>query len=202
MVIYVAGDIDVGKSEYIERTRNENVIIKTCKYSFRKFTETMNLLNAFKENKSNNAIAKNFNAYALMDAENCVVVELDDFSQNKITEFRESVFSDPCVEFTTSRGKLVDDINVNPGNSISANGGGGSVGYRVKRSNVEGVLTAGHAANSTASGSNDVKMSNTVFAQCTSRRQSGSVDAAFCAITNTSYTPTNTLNGGTLSTTI
>jgi hypothetical protein len=203
LVVYALGDVDKAKKAFGTRTKNTDITIRTCRHSFRTLTETMDMLNAFMLSEHDSDTAQNIAAYSLLDAENIVVVELRDFTQERIDEIKKSISLDLCVEYVQAYGEGRADVNVNPGDAISAQGGGGSVGFRVKLSDIEGIVTAAHVATSSATGSNDITKNGTVFAQCTTRQFSGSADAAFCKITSTSYTPTNLIGGtSTLSTTI
>jgi hypothetical protein len=159
LVIFTSENVDEAKKDFAVKTKNENITIKTCKYSFRKLTETMDTLNTFVLDNLDNDITKNITSFALIDSENKIVVELIDFSQEKIDEFKKNVSSDSCIEFIQSEGECVADVNVNPGAGITATGGGGSVGYRVKRNCLDGILTSGHVATSTSSATNWIRMS-------------------------------------------
>jgi len=203
LVIHVTKDVDTSKEGFEKSTQSSEIIIKTCKYSFKELTEIIDKLNSFKAKNPDTEIANNFNAYALLDAENRIVVELDVFSQEHIDKFKKEVSNASCIEFTQSSGELVNELTLNPGDGISASGGGGSVGYRARRSSNNGFVTAAHVATttSTTSGANNVSVGSTVVARTTHRQESGSVDAAFCHLISP-HTVSNSLGGGTLSTTI
>ena len=118
-----------------------------------------------------------------------------------IKEFKENVCDSAVIKFEQGCGPIETEVNVNAGDKISFSGGSASVGYRVKRDGVVGFVTAGHAANSVGK---SIMYNGTTIASCEATQQSGNADAAFCAITNSDYSPTNTLSGtsNTLSTTI
>lgn len=146
-------------------------------------------------------IASNFNEFGLYDSENRIIVKLDDLSDESIKEFKENVCDSAVIKFEQGCGPIETEVNVNAGDKISFSGGSASVGYRVKRDGVVGFVTAGHAANSVGK---SIMYNGTTIASCEATQQSGNADAAFCAITNSDYSPTNTLSGtsNTLSTTI
>ena len=115
--------------------------------------------------------------------------------------FLKNVCDSAVIKFEQGCGPIETEVNVNAGDKISFSGGSASVGYRVKRDGVVGFVTAGHAANSVGK---SIMYNGTTIASCEATQQSGNADAAFCAITNSDYSPTNTLSGtsNTLSTTI
>ncbi|MDR2357344.1 MAG: hypothetical protein LBD92_04590 [Oscillospiraceae bacterium] len=156
LVVLVVGDVDTAKAEIEKRAKSGDVIYKTCEYSYRMLTETMDEINLYMQENPISAVEGIFNLAMLMDTENRVVVYLAEFSQERIDEFKEKVSSAPCIEFVKSSGKNVDTINVNPGAGIVATGGSISVGYRVNRISADGILTAAHGATSTTPGSNGI----------------------------------------------
>ena len=199
LVVKVTDGSDNNRQDIKRRAGTDEIIIEPCKHSFKTLTRIMNTLNKYKIDNPASAISANFNSYALLDGENRVVVYLDEYNQERIAEFKKNVIDSPAIEFEKSAGKFKDEINVNAGSTITSSLGTGSVGYRVKRNNINGIVTAGHVVNLNAYVAKD----GTNFAKCTARQYSGSVDAAYCEITNSNYVPTNTLEGtsNTLSTT-
>ncbi|MDR2043819.1 MAG: S1 family peptidase [Clostridium sp.] len=177
----------------------EDIVYESCAYSYNELLAVMEVLNSYKFSCSN-TIASNFNEFGLYDSINRVVVKLDELTEKRIQEFKENVSDSGAIIFEQGTGPASMEINVDPGASISSPLGTGSMGYRAKRDGVEGLVTAGHVI---SSGQN-LSYNGTVFASCVVSQQSGSADAAFCKITNSNYTPTNTLSGtsNTLSTTI
>lgn len=187
LVVYVTN----GAERPTVLKNNENVIYEPCTYSYNKLLSVMNELNEYKFKKSDSAIANNFNEFGLYDSENRIIVKFDRLSDQSIKEFKENVSDSDTIKFEQGTGPIQMEINVDAGSSISVPGGTASVGYRVKRSGVVGFVTAGHAA----SAGGIISSGGTAFASCVVSRQSGNADAAFCKITNTSYSPTNTLSG-------
>lgn len=179
----------------------DDVIYQLCDYSYNDLLSVMDELNQYKFSRANEEVSQNFNEFALYDSENRVVVKLDDFSDESIQEFRENVCDSDAIVFEQGYGPVDTEVNVNAGSEISFSGGRASLGYRVKRNGVVGFVTAGHAADSVGK---VIRYNGTAFASCRATRQGGSADAAFCAITNSNYSPTNTLFGtsNVLSTTI
>ncbi len=88
-------------------------------------------------------------------------------------------------------GKIIEDTAILAGNPTSK----ASVAYRAYEldyngMSVYGVLTAGHVV---YSGDYIKTTDNVAFAKCISRQYGGTADAAFCKITNSSYSPTNVI---------
>ncbi|MBQ6542196.1 MAG: hypothetical protein IJL73_06945 [Lachnospiraceae bacterium] len=133
----------------------------------------------------------NFVGFGLNEEEAKVYLYVLDDDIDKIKDVYQYV-NDPDV-FTvmveSGDGKIVDTVNVLAGNPIQ----NASVAYRAYELNdsgtsVYGVLTAGHVVNS---GSYISSTDGVAFAKCISRQYGGTADAAFCKITNSSYTLTN-----------
>ena len=200
-----AGQLIVYVTDNVQRpavlSDNANVVYEPCTYSYNELLSVMDTLNNYKFSRSNDAIASNFNEFGLYDSENRIIVKLDDLSEESIKEFKENVCDSAVIKFEQGCGPIETEVNVNAGDKISFSGGSASVGYRVKRDGVVGFVTAGHAANSVGK---SIMYNGTTIASCEATQQSGNADAAFCAITNSDYSPTNTLSGtsNTLSTTI
>lgn len=200
-----AGQLIVYVTDNVQRpavlSDNANVVYEPCTYSYNELLSVMDTLNNYKFSRSNDAIASNFNEFGLYDSENRIIVKLDDLSDESIKEFKENVCDSAVIKFEQGCGPIETEVNVNAGDKISFSGGSASVGYRVKRDGVVGFVTAGHAADSVGK---SIMYNGTTIASCEATQQSGNADAAFCAITNSDYSPTNTLSGtsNTLSTTI
>lgn len=77
LVVLIKGSDNRFKKNITDIIGNENVIFESCKNSFKELKNVMFSLNDYKMNPSNNQISKNFNAYALIDSENIVEVELE-----------------------------------------------------------------------------------------------------------------------------
>lgn len=179
---------------------NDSIRYEKCEYSYNELLDIMEVLNEYKQQRPDDIISQNFNVFGLYDSLNRVVVRLDDLSEESILEFKKNVCDNEAIVFEQGNGPAELEVSVNPGSSISTSGYVGSVGYRVKKNGVSGFVTAGHLA----SYGDTIYYGGTAFASCTASQQSGSVDGAFCSITNSNYSVTNTLNGtsNTLSTVI
>lgn len=200
LIINVTSNTASISQDFNKRIETDEFILKPCKYSYSKLTSIMDTLNTYKLKEAASPIWANFNSYALLDDQNSIVVYLNEYNQEQIDMFKKQVLDSSAIEFRKAVGEIRDEINVNPGSSITSGSSGGSVGYRAKLDGVVGIVTAGHLA----SLNDDIEKGGTVFATVTAYQESGSVDASFCEITDSDYTPTNTLDGtsNTLSKTI
>lgn len=202
LVVYSTKESDTTKTNLrsvLGETSN-NIIIKPCKYTYQELSSIIDELNDYKLSNPDSEVAKNFNQYALKDSDNSIEVLLDDYSDDQIELFKKEVCDSEAILFDKG-GEAVDTAtNVNAGDKCSSQRGWASVGYRVKKDGKVGIVTAAHFAQS----NDNLAYNGSDFSKCVYRVNSGSVDAAFCEITDSNYAPTNTLSGtnNTLSTTI
>lgn len=201
LVVYVT---DLNNVPLVASAQSEDsVIYMECEYSYNELNDVMNTLNEYKFENSDSEVANNFNRYALLDRENRIEVRLEEFSEESIQEFKDEIIDSDIIVFVEATKSVEDLVNVNPGGQIAGDESYGSMGYRAKKGGKVGIVTAGHVIS--ANENLYLGTGATVIGKCTkSFDGNGSYDAAFCEITNSSYTPTNTLSGttNTLSTTI
>ncbi|MBC8053793.1 MAG: hypothetical protein H7Y13_12080 [Sphingobacteriaceae bacterium] len=180
LVVLIKGESDKERKNITKIIGTDNFITMPCKHSYKSLVKIMTDLNEFKLNKANASKSANFNAYALVDAQNLVIVELDNFNEKKIEEFRKTVMNSSGISFERSPGRCILQGALKPGCPAQVDAGTGSFAFRAKRSSdaKEGMVTAGHII--PVGGSlyeNGVKIGT-----CSASRQSGSVDAAFIPI--------------------
>lgn len=97
LVVYVT---DLNKAPSLMSVDDNNAIIyQECEYSYNELNDTMDTLNEYKFSNLDSDIANNFNSYALLDKENRVEVRLDEFSEEKIQEFKDAVFDSDTIIF-------------------------------------------------------------------------------------------------------
>jgi len=144
LVIYVKGDITDYKQDFINRTGTNNIILEPCKYSFKTLTEIMDILNAYKQTKPDDPVSSNFNSYEILDNQNKIVVNLDEYNQEQVDAFKTQVLDSPAIEFKKAVGKIEATVDVNPGSWVTCNNLDGSMGYRARRNNVNGIVTVAH----------------------------------------------------------
>lgn len=192
LVIYVK-EIGTRRDAFVQNTEellgSNNFRIEDATFSYNELVSLMNELNTYK-NTHNNDVTNNFNYYWLSDKSNNIVVELDNMSAENIAAFKAQVSDSPIITFKQADGPMMPEININPGQSIRTVGSG-SMGYRAKKGEKIGFVSAGHMGNL-----NDiVYVGNVAVGKITSKQASGKVEATFIEVTNSDYTPSNTING-------
>lgn len=197
LVVYVTGDPAASAQKITSIAGSNDVIIKPGKYSYKALTAIMEDLNKIKLSNARRPSTANFSTWALMDAENRIVVELEDFSDQKIEEFKRTVMNSPAIEFRKSAGRITLEASLDPGCKAATNVSGteyGSFAFRARRTSdsKKGMVTAGHVV----SVGGTIYYSGSSIGTCSASVQSGSVDAAFIPVNDTvAYTPSNTLCG-------
>ena len=106
LVIYVKGNVEDHKKEFLEKAETDDLIFEPCNFSFKELTEIMDTINVYKLNNADSAICANFNSYAILDAENRIVVELDEYNKEQIAAFKKRVINSPAIEFRKATGKI------------------------------------------------------------------------------------------------
>lgn len=181
-------------------TGTSNVTIKQCTYSYGELKNVMDALNKYKKDNFENHIARNFDLFYVDDAHNRIVVQLKDYSEKSIEEFKENVSVSPVITFTQSKGvfrELLDSVNAGSQITLAVSStatGTGSVGYRAKTADgTIGFVTAAHVALK----GKKLKYKGVEFAEADQSRwqNSGNLDAAFCPISNFNYQPANLIDG-------
>ena len=179
LVVYIVGDSIQGRksiSQFVE----SNICFKSAKYSFKYLKQIMETINAYLLNGFDSSLIQNISVVSLMDKENAIVVKLYDCSEDEINKFKMNIVDSPAIRYEMQDKEIEPYSTVSPGSTITCNGTF-SLGYRVKRMNVEGYITAAHGINENQF--LNVGMSGDQFAYCTYRQWSGTVDAAFCEST-------------------
>lgn len=192
LVIYVKG-AETTRDAFVQNTEGllggNNFRIKEATFSYNELVSLMNELNTYKDTH-NNDVANGFNYYWLSDKSNNIVVELDYMSAENIAAFKAQVSDSPIITFKQADGPMMPEINMNPGQSIRTVGSG-SMGYRAKKGGKVGFVSAGHMGNL-----NDiVYVGDVAVGKIISKQASGKVEATFIEVTNSDYTPSNTING-------
>ena len=180
---------------------SENYVVEPVTYSYNELKALMAELNEYILTQ-NTDVALNINHFALYDDQNRIVVSLFDASPEKIEEFQNTVSNSPALIFEEDSSIITSTSSVKPGDELQNSNRGtyASMGYRAKLDGKAGFVTSAHFAYL----NNNISIDGTTIANVTERNYSGSADAAFCEITNSNYTPSNTISGtsNTLSTTI
>jgi streptogrisin B len=185
---------------------SKNFVVSECKYSYGYLTMVMDKMNAKQKYNISKESPPLFSKYSILDDKNRIRVVLNQLNEKNIQLFKNEVYDDACIEFVQSESPITPiATDMYCGGAVVANNSIGSMAYRARRAGKDGIITAAHVCKSTASGSNTVQYgsSSTIMGYCRVRQYSGSVDAAFVEVTNSSFKPTNKilLTANTLSTT-
>lgn len=198
LVIYIKGDLAKGKQLLSTITGSSEFTTRPCQHSYQSLVDIMSKLNEIKLNPANKSKSNNFNTYALMDSKNQIIVDLDDYNDQQVAQFKKNIINSSAIVFQKSSGRLIEEADLNPGCKAEADAAGsyGSFSFRAKRNSdgKVGMVTAGHVVSVGGS----LYYNGAVIGTCTIAQNSGSVDAAFVPVNNTtSYVPTNQLCGTT-----
>lgn len=195
LTILIAGDLEHGSNAVRSIAGSGKVKFKHADYSYAELNGIMDELNDFAIKRKNPAAQKNFNIFSLMDQQNRVVVELNDYSDAKIAEFKSQVLNSPAIAFVKSKGQMKLEVDLNPGCKADLNAAGtnfASYGFRARRNSdlAVGMVTAGHAITV----GQTLYQGGTAIGTCSASQVAGSADAAFVPITNPlAYVPSNIL---------
>lgn len=197
LIIYVHGDLEKSRRAISAIIGESNVDFQQARFSYKYLTDLMDELNEFVIRKKDPSAMRNFEAFALMDKENKIVVDLKDFSEQQIAAFHKAVSESDAISFRKAEGEMVLEADLNPGCKAALNTSGtsyGSFGFKAKRNSDGklGMVTAGHVINS----GETLYYGATAIGVCSVRQISGSIDASFVPITSpATYVPSNTLCG-------
>lgn len=173
---------------------SKNSIVKPCQYSYRQLNDIMNDLNELLlNNPSKNPAIENITQAKLMEADNSIVVELLECTEEKINEFKENLINSPMIKFNQAKGfgSTEATTTFEPGTKVyctkhnsSVEHSSAALGYRVmKGDGTKGVVVSGHfmhEGNGLYAMNNDQKYE--IIGSCIDSQESGSIDAAFCEL--------------------
>lgn len=202
-------------------TENPNIILKESDFSFNYLSGILSEMNKIylSSGAKLNPVIENIEMFGLSETNNRIEVYLYDCSNTAISDFKHYMMDSPAICFIQSRCQQEDFVNfieslksstfranftVNPGSSIGAspdlysNLVPGSLGYKATYNNKVGFITAAHVAalNDYVSIIYDTNKSNPI-GRCLYSNRSGSVDVAFCDLSEGNCTITNNINGNT-----
>lgn len=131
--------------------QNNSIITKPCDYSYNYLLDLMQKIRIYKTNNPNSELTKKFCMTVLKEIENRIYVYLLDCDTTTVQAFKENISDAPAIcFFKGKKSKKQATNNINPGDGIyyqdSKGTHTGSMGYRAKRNNVNGIVTAGHVA--------------------------------------------------------
>jgi hypothetical protein len=107
-IVYITGDQIKGRKSVAKQVGSNNFIAITGKYSFKTLTKNMDELNAFVLNKANDSVIGNINAFCLREDKNRIEMELGEYTEEKIQEFKSKVMNSPAIVFKKSAGRNQD----------------------------------------------------------------------------------------------
>lgn len=204
-IIVLSKDVNASvRSDLTKRMATDVYKVKECDYSYNQLQTLFEEITQLWLNSNNDDLfdAVSLVSFGINDFTNRVQIDLLDCSDANIQKFRQSIKDSPMLSFEKANGKIVQTTatktNISPGARIeNAKGSGASVGYRAMKSGVEGFLTVGHFV----SKGDKVKLNGVEIGVCEESQFSGTLDAAWIKVTDTTYTPSqNTVMGVTLST--
>lgn len=183
----------------------DGAIIKYCKYSYQELLDVMDVLVNYKPEK-NEKIYDNFPVAFIDEKLNRIVVQLVDYSETAIKEFKEYVSDSDAIIFTKNesipqRKKESPDWNIEyiPAFSETLDAskpflagapfGSISIGYRAKRNGEAGLVTCAHWLKN----GQNISINGNVIGTVTAWVYSGCVDACFIKLSDLTYEGSNTL---------
>lgn len=140
------------KATTLQSLAQDNAIItKPCDYSYNHLLGLMQKIREYKTSNPNAELTKKFCMTVLKEIENRVYVYLSDSDITTIQSFKENVSDSPAICFFVGKKSVKQaSNNINPGVGVyyedSKGTHTGSMGYRAKRNNTVGIVTAGHVA--------------------------------------------------------
>jgi len=117
---------------------------------------------------------------SISEIDNHVEIEVLGLSENKMADITNLLTNPNTVVFSESQGEDTPVTTMRGGQRITFSSGGScSVGFRARRGNTRGFITAGHCTTTTNVG---VNFNGSRIGTLTHRRFSGNADAAFVAL--------------------
>jgi streptogrisin B len=191
LVVHVT-TIDPVPEAFSEVLSKDMVEYNKCDYSYSELKNIMDTINEYKIGHPGAETAEGFDQFGLFDAENRVIVFFDNLSDGAINNFKADVIDSDAIIFQQSAGPMKEEVSVDPGAELANRYSVASMGYRARRNGTDGFVTAAHFALEVGE---IIDYDGVNVAMCSARQRGASVDAAFCGIINSEYTPTNMLDG-------
>lgn len=201
LVILISGNPKVHRDEFVRRCASEDIVLEKCKFPYVVLLNQARKIIEYQDNNINN----NIMGYGIKETENCIYIDLKEYDDEKIKEFKRNVSSAPYFRF--KKGSYVNfeqgtTYDLFPGDYIfNPSLVPSSFGYRARIANDAtkvGMIVAGHSFKL----NDNLIYNSVVVGKCTKRSFDNSkADASFIEITNKLYIPTNNIScGGILST--
>lgn len=210
LVVNVAEFSDEIQNEVRQASQNSDIVVKQVEYSLNELDDAQEMLNEIYErifcsseetgsilqNAEYNIIWEDVVGYGIDEEQNRVVIDVQGLTDDKRAVLSELLSNDERFAFEEG-GTTNAVIDVKPGKKIYpapySSDTYMSAGYRAYWYNsagtrYNGFVTASHGI---SVGQNVYAMQGVILGVCKVSVWQGSVDAAFVAITNSSYTPSN-----------
>ena len=190
-VVNVKNDTPDVREDLIRRCKGSEFETRIVEYSYNDLMSIAYKLDDYILNNKEEVAVLKFYGFDVIDETNKIVIRLGDISEDNIKSFATKVMHAPCLEYIKSEPMIAQAGTIYSGQSLYYVSWG-SVGFRAKRSGVEGFVTAGHVAKAVGVEvfANTTDLSGIGMVEVT--QTSGDMDAAFCSAIN-GYTPSNQL---------
>lgn len=196
-IIYVTQDSIKYREKLSQLLGTNDINIQMCNYSYKNLNEIMDYLDNYKLDGVKSEVSNNMVGWGLYARENCIKIELKDYSDARIQEFKDNIMDSPAITFEKYKGEIQLCQTLQPGMGITNGTNWGSIGYKawLNGSGKQGIIVSGHLVPNTYDYHLYYGNSRTPFATVTYTQMSGSIDAAFCEITDPAYFAINTIAG-------
>jgi hypothetical protein len=146
LVVLIKGDVSKEKKNIAKIIGSDDFITLPCKHSYKSLVQIMKDLNEFCLKKANDSKSMNTNAFGLRPDLNQITVELADFSDKKISEFKKEVMNSDTIGFKKSAGRLIDLAGLEPGCPAYTDNYAASFAFRAQRNSdgKVGMVSSGH----------------------------------------------------------
>src|SRR5690606_8734344 len=167
---------------------NGTASLKGVQYSVNTLKGVMDRMNAHVKEHPEGLIAQNMDFFAIDERTNRIVFDVKQLDKGYEQQFRNLIADASCVGFKDELDGFEDLAwnTLNSGDQLQSWSSSEtfSLGIRAKLGDEDGFITTGHVA----WGEEDyVKYDGNWFAKLVKHQNSGSVDAAFCEITDSNY---------------
>ena len=103
-----ARERNVNINNYLGGLSADDVIIRYVEFSDYELNNVMHILNTYRRNNPDCEITNNFNVFYTDTINNRVVVNLDEYSEDRIEEFKKNVLDTPIITFKESLGPSIN----------------------------------------------------------------------------------------------
>ncbi|MGI6200563.1 MAG: hypothetical protein ACOYJA_07330 [Christensenellales bacterium] len=183
LVVLLTDNDEQARQAILQAADEPNLLFQTAPYAYVDLLSSMEELRRCVSQKASSVLS-DVTCAEINEQDNRVKIGIVDLTPAKIQQFQQEVFDDPWVIFENAEGPVVLDATVMAGGGVTIAGKRYSVGYPVKRGSQYGFLTSAHG---TATVGQFVKYGDTSIGIVRARQFSGSVDASFVEITNSSW---------------